>query len=112
LPPILNFWGEGNSGGYLQFDGFFPSYIYLRELGWNFVNVLSPGYAAIHIFIATIIVFFIPNTMEIFGLVNSNKFSLFHVRWRENIAVSILLGLLFVASLGMFTNNVGFIYGI
>lgn len=112
LPSALDFISPLIFGVDFRFDGFFPSYIYLRVLDWNPVDSFQPSYAVIHIFVTTLIVFFMPNSMEIFGLIDSDKFSIVKIRWKDNVVSSLLFGFILVISILMFKNNTGFIYGL
>ncbi|AXH16218.1 hypothetical protein CP985_13040 [Malaciobacter mytili LMG 24559] len=90
----------------IYFEGIFPSNKYLE-----IAPLLWEGRAILHIFICTIIIFLFPNTMEIFNLVDSNKYSLFKIKWQNNIKNAILIGILFTFCLLLLDNNSGFIYG-
>jgi len=90
----------------INFDGIFPSSNFL-----DFTPLLNGFRAVIHMLIATFIVFFLPNTMEMFNLVITDKYSVFQLKWNEKIVMTLFLGIIFSISLLLINNKPGFIYG-
>jgi len=104
------FWPTDLFPLFITTDGFFPNYP--NELGLQgLAGFLSPGESLLHILIVTAIVFFMPNSMEIFQLHSSKKYSVLSSRWNLSKGHAVALGFLFVCSLMLFSYDSGFIYG-
>jgi len=95
---------------YIYYDGAFPAEINLISLNVS-KPLLSSKYAVIHIIIATVIVFTMPNSMNMFKLIQEDKFTLFQIYWKDTNIQALILAVLFFISLTLFTNNTGFVYG-
>jgi len=90
----------------VKFNEIFPSSIFL-----DFTPLLNGLRAIVHILVATFIVFFLPNTMEIFNLVKTDKYSVIQLKWNDNFFMTLFLGIIFSISLLLLNNKSGFIYG-
>lgn len=93
LSPRLEVFGRFLPSDGLSFSGFFPSLSTALIIpGW------PPGFSALHILVCTAAVFLMPNTMQLFGLIDDAASGVPRWRWRYGPAYAIALGgLLFLA---------------
>ncbi len=110
LPKILETYISFLTDYGVSFNGAFPNSKYFGALPIA-APIISESYISLHLFIVTFFVFAMPNTMNMFNLIKSDKFIIYDIKWSSTTANSIFLGVLFCISLLFFTNNSGFIYG-
>lgn len=94
----------------VSFHGIFPANRYFTSVHIP-APIISDSYILLHLLIATFIVFAMPNTMNMFNLIKSDKFTVLNIQWSDRTTPAIFLGVLFCISLLFFTNNTGFLYG-
>ncbi|WP_330203333.1 MBOAT family O-acyltransferase [Cyanobacterium sp. DS4] len=88
-----------NLFGFIQIIGTFP-------------NIRMGGTLPMfYLLLFTLIVFFLPNTGEIFSLYKSSKFSLFHYYWSKKIWQGITLGILLYVNIFLVSNTKVYFYG-
>jgi alginate O-acetyltransferase complex protein AlgI len=108
LTPLLLPYLGGLDLPMLNFTNFFPS---ILGLSHNDVFILSHGLVVVHMIFAMFVVFFMPNSMQIFNISKSSHRSIIEVAWRKSVLMAIGLSLLFVFCVGMLGTEQGFIYG-
>lgn len=99
----------GFASEHVLFSSFFASVVHLPE-EWLADVLFSPGWAVAHLVVVLFVVFFMPNSMQIFGLHESRFSSVMNIRWRMSFSSAVLMALLFILSIGLLSREAGITY--
>lgn len=93
----------------VTFSSFFPSITHLPSQ-WTDGLLFTAGWAVLHLVLAVFSVFFMPNSMQIFGLHESKHRSVLNLKWSLSVRHAVWLAMLFIFSLGLLNVDAGITY--
>ncbi|WP_431689312.1 MBOAT family O-acyltransferase [Hahella sp. NBU794] len=97
-------------GAWIEYYSFFPTLTTVNR--YEIAQpTLSPDLSMLHILLVTLITFYCPNSMQIFGLLEKNEEDNMKARWSNRMRAAIAAGVLLCISLSFANNGSSFSYG-